>query len=584
MARKVTEFVSSRGALPDIPDDITLPQFILDSWHPTRPVSTKGNPMFIDDVTGRAVHLPEVHARTFGLANEMKSRWNVGNDQVVCIFASNHVDYPIAVWAVHRLGGIVTTANPNYTAEELVYQLQLTGACAVISHSGSIEVAEQACRNSGIPPDRLSVLDCPQGYAGTFPTIEDLVQAGISKHPQFVECRLAKGEGKAKIALLSFSSGTTGRPKAVAVPHYAVLANVVQMALHGRANAMDGASDQYQPGQVVLAVVPFYHIYGIIVLMHFYTFLGFTLVVMPRFTLEGMLASIQRHKINHIMVAPPMVVLLAKNPLVRAYDLTSVTLCMSGGAPLSAELTRQYCARLPHSAIGQAYGMTETATALTFPRIDMHVSTPGSGGQLLPGNRCRIVKADGTLATYNEPGELYVTGPTVTLGYYKNEEATRETFVHLDGTSARWVRTGDEVMFNERCEIFVTDRIKEIMKVRGFQVAPAELEGHLLKHPDVDDACVVGVPDEYSGELPLAFIVPSHDANERMKESSSEAEKVKRAIMKHVEDHKVYYKRLAGGVYFVDSIPKNPSGKLLRRFLRDTAKEIKTQESTKARL
>lgn len=159
---------------------------------------------------------------------------------------------------------------------------------------------------------------------------------------------------------------------------------------------------------------------------------------------------------------------------------------MSGAAPLSAELTRQYCERLPNSAIGQGYGMTELATTITFPRIDMHIGTLGSGGQLFQGNTCRVLKADGTYATYNEPGELFVKGPTVALCYLNNEEAyvlavridslsltdclrTKETFLYFDGKPDRWVRTGDEVMFNENSEIFVLDRLKELIKVRGFQ-------------------------------------------------------------------------------------------------------------------
>lgn len=583
MGSKVTEFVAPFGTLPHVPDDVTLPQFILDSWHPTRPVNKNANPVLIEEATGRGVHFSEVRARTFGLANEMKARWNISEGQVVCIFSSNHVDYPIALWAVHRLGGVVTTANPNYTADELLYQLQLTSACAILSHSGSIATAEEACRLAGIPSDRIALLDSPEGYSGPYPTLERLVQDGLSKHPQFVERRLAPGEGKTKLALLNFSSGTTGRPKAVAIPHYAVLANVVQMAYYGQANENFGPATRYRPGQVVLAVLPFYHIYGLIVVMHFYIFAGFSLVVMPRFTLEGMLNNIQRYRINHLLLVPPMIVLLAKNPIVKKYDLTSVTMCMSGAAPLSAELTRQYCERLPNSAIGQGYGMTELATTITFPRIDMHVGTLGSGGQLLQGNTCRVLKPDGTYATYNEPGELLIKGPTVALCYLNNEEATKETFLYLDGQPDRWVRTGDEVMFNENAEIFVLDRLKEIMKVRGFQVAPAELEGHLLEHPDVGDACVVGVPDEYSGEVPLAFIVPSHDAQERIKKDPEEGEKIKLALMKHVADHKVHYKKLAGGVYFVDSIPKNPSGKLLRRFLRDKAKELKAQQTTTER-
>ncbi|KAI0706143.1 phenylacetyl-CoA ligase [Cytidiella melzeri] len=569
----VPEFTTapSVGPLPHIPDDVTLPQFILDSWHPHRPVNKHLNPVLVEDSTGKQVGFAELRARTFGLANEMKAQWGIESD-VVCIFSPNHVDYPVAVWAAHRLGAIVTTANPAYTADELLYQLDLTKASVIFSHSASLKTAEQAARDAGIPPSRIVILDSPEVNSGQYTTLERMISEGLLKLPTFEERRLKPGEAKTKIALLNFSSGTTGRPKAVAIPHYAVMANVIQMAHYGR--AADATTARYKPGQVVLAALPFYHIYGLIVVMHFYIFVGFSLVVMPKFTIEGLLHNIQHYRINHLLLVPPMIVSLAKNPIVPNYDLTSVTLCMCGAAPLSAELTRQYCERIPSSAIGQGYGMTETATTLTFPHIDMKVGTLGCGGQLLAGNVCRVLKADGSWAGYNEPGELIVRGPTAALCYYNNPKATEETFLYFDGKPDRWVRTGDEVYINEIGEVFVVDRMKEIMKVRGFQVAPAELEGHLLSHPDVADCCVVGIPDEYSGEVPLAFVVPSHDAQERIKRDSQEVTRIKDSIVKYVHDHKVNYKRLAGGVEFVETIPKNPSGKLLRRFLRDKAKEI----------
>jgi len=168
------------------------------------------------------------------------------------------------------------------------------------------------------------------------------------------------------------------------------------------------------------------------------------------------------------------------------------------------------------------------------------------------------------------------------LRYLNNEKATAETFV--DG----WVRTGDEVIIDKNNDLFIVDRLKEILKVRGFQVAPAELEGHLLSHPDVADTCVVGVPDDFSGEVPLAFVVLSADAAKRASASEAAAAKIKASISKHVADHKTAYKRLAGGVEFIDAIPKNPSGKLLRRVLRDKASSLKKAQAkggaSKARL
>ncbi|KAG5647554.1 hypothetical protein DXG03_008907 [Asterophora parasitica] len=215
------------------------------------------------------------------------------------------------------------------------------------------------------------------------------------------------------------------------------------------------------------------------------------------------------------------------------------------------------------------------------------IATIGSAGQLIPGIVARVVKEDGSLAQEGEQGELVVTGPSMALRYMNNEAAyvkplqlrvtfltsisTKETFV--DG----WVHTGDEVIIKNN-EIYVVDRLKEIMKVRGFQVAPAELEGHLLLHPDVADACVVSIPDDYSGELPLAYIVLSEQAVRRVGGNAQAATHLKGVLAKHVADAKVAYKQLAGGVEFIDAIPKNPSGKMLRRVLREQARKLKADK------
>jgi len=251
---------------------------------------------------------------------------------------------------------------------------------------------------------------------------------------------------------------------------------------------------------------------------------------------------------------------------------------ISGAAPLSAELVNQLVKVLPNAQIGQGYGMTESCTSISMFSTETRIGVPGSGGRLLPGVTARVVKLDGTPAGLNEPGELYVKMPSLALGYWNNEEATKETFV--DG----WLRTGDEVIIDKDKEVFVVDRLKEMIKVKGFQVAPAELEGCLLGIPEVADACVVPVPDDYSGEIPMAFVVLRAQVAERIAANPGEAEKVKAAIIKFVADNKVAYKWLAGGVELVDSIPKNPSGKLLRRVLRDRARGLKLKAKPRAKL
>jgi len=491
----------------------------------------------------------------------------VSEDEVVVVFSLNHVDYAPVIWAIHRLGAIVSTANPAYTAEELVYQIELTKATTIIAHSTSLEVAADAARQTGIPYERIVVIgDSPLRQ---FLNVDELVKEGLAARQHYVERKLRPGEGKTKLAFLNFSSGTTGRPKAVMISHYAPIANAIQLALHARVGDTDRPRDKqrFRPGDIVSACLPFYHIYGLVIIIHSMLYCGVTLVVVPKFSFVDFLESVSRHRVTHLMLVPPMAVLLCKQDIVTKYDLSHVHYIVSGAAPLSGELVAQLAARFPNAQIGQGYGLTETSTSVSMFSPDCKVGVVGSSGTLAPGIIARVVRPDGSLAGVNEPGELWLKSPALALGYYKNPEATRETFV--DG----WLRTGDEVRIDKDGEIFVLDRLKELIKVRGFQVAPAELEGTLLMHPDVVDACVIPLPDEYNGEVPMAYVVLRPEVDDRVRRDPAEATRVKVEIIKHTAENKVAYKRLAGGVEFTDAIPKNPSGKILRRVLRDRAKE-----------
>ncbi|KAF9806749.1 hypothetical protein IEO21_08558 [Rhodonia placenta] len=555
------------GTLPPIPDDLTIAQFILDAAHVSRPQVVTS--CLIDDSTGRKTKMDEVcvRIRTRALAQSLKTHWDIVNLLEILFLERCLADYPVAVWAVHLLGGIVTAANPAYTTGELEHQLVTTEAKLMIVHPASYAVALRAASTAGLPMERIILIDSLKD-ANSRPhhIVQELITEGYQHHSILVESRFRPGEGRTRLAFLSFSSGTTGKAKAVCIPHCATIAAVIQLA--HLVNSQPRSSDErkIRPGDVWLA-----HIYGLVVMMHFAFFYGGALIVVPRFNFVEMLKSIERYRVNVLPVVPPQVVLLCKHSDVKNYDLRSIRLLISGAAPLSAELITQLSQILPSASIGQGYGMTEVVGSIAFPQMEQKIGTPGSAGRLVPGMIARVVHPDGTIAKIGEPGHLLISGPATALGYLKNEEATKETFI--DG----WVHTGDEVIINEQSEIFILDRIKELLKVKGYQVAPAELEGHLLDHPDVADVCVVGLPDDYSGELPLAFVVPSTKATERIKRDPAEAERVRAVLMKHVADAKVHYKRLAGGVEFVESIPKNPSGKLLRRVLRERAREMQKQ-------
>jgi len=281
-----------------------------------------------------------------------------------------------------------------------------------------------------------------------------------------------------------------------------------------------------------------------------------------------------------IRVVPPIVVLICKHPATKDYkaELRNIRFCISGAAPLSSELANQLKNVLPNASLGQGYGMTETSTAVSMTPALEKVGKAGSAGVAVPGVRFKVVKEDGSLAKLGERGELVVKSPSNSFRYWENPKATAETFLK-DG----WIRTGDEVEFDAEGNIYIIDRLKELVKVRGFQVAPAELEGHLLSHPDVSDVCVVPIPDEFNGELPLAYVVLHPHAAVRAASSTAEAEAIKAEISKHVSDVKVQYKWLKGGVEFINAIPKNPTGKLLRRVLREKARVDRAATAEKAK-
>jgi acyl-CoA synthetase (AMP-forming)/AMP-acid ligase II len=362
------------------------------------------------------------------------------------------------------------------------------------------------------------------------------------------------------------------------ISHYNVIANTIQINTHEapdrKALCEKNKNEHYTENG--LGLLPLSHIYGLIVIAHSGPYRGDGVIVVPKYDFKLLLSSIQDYKINMLFLVPPMIIHLTKQKEeCKQYDLSSVRGCFTGAAPLGKETADDLGKQFPTWEIRQGYGLTETSTVVCMTMG--HDIWFGSSGSILPGITARIVTVEGNEITgYDQPGELWVKSPSVVLGYLNNDKATRETFV--DEVDGRYMRTGDEAVVAKSPQghehIFIVDRIKELIKVKGHQVAPAELEAHLLTHEAVNDCVVIGVPSDREGEVPKAFVV-------KQPGSKGDDASLMKAIAKHVEDHKTNYKWLRGGIEFIDVVPKSPSGKILRRLLRDQEKAKMKKQGAK---
>ncbi|GBE25617.1 long-chain-fatty-acid--CoA ligase [bacterium BMS3Bbin02] len=424
-------------------------------------------------------------------------------------------------------GGTVTTLNPTYTVDEISHQLTDSGASMVICDAMFAETSSAAAAASGI--ETIYTIGDVAGMT-SFEVLKasDPISAPVDVDPM------------THVAVLPYSSGTTGISKGVELTHRNLVSNLVQ------AQPVFGSVDD----AVAVAVLPFFHIYGMQVLMNGIAMGGSTAVTMPRFDLVHFLEILQNYKVTHAYLVPPIILALAKHPLVADYDLSALERVVSGAAPLGADLAEEASRRIDADVV-QGYGLTEVSPVShgTFPND----YRPGSIGVLVPSTEARIVDPEtGEDCGIDTDGELWLRGPQVMKGYLNNPQATADC-IDADG----WFRTGDIARVDEHDHFYIVDRLKELIKYKGFQVPPAELEALLISHPDIADVAVVPVPDVEAGELPKAFVVrvPGGDVTAQ-------------SVMDFVSEKVATYKQIRL-VEFIDEIPKSASGKILRRILRD---------------
>jgi 4-coumarate--CoA ligase len=484
----------------------------------------ESEPALIDGPTGRAMTGAALIEASRRLAGGLAAR-GIGPGKVVALMAPNCPEFAVVFFGTALAGATITTVNPTYTAPELRHQLNDSGAVLLVVPPALLPLAAEAAAGTAV----TETVALAGAGAGATAWESFLAASPIDQVPL---------DPATAIVALPYSSGTTGLPKGVKLTHRNLVANAEQIA---------GALD-IRPGDRTVAVLPYFHIYGMEVLMILYLARGAVPVTLPRFDLPAVLTLIAAHRMRHLFVVPPVVLALAKHPLVDQHDLSSLELVISGAAPLGPDLTRACAARLG-CEVAQGYGMTEASPVTHFSRAQG--TPPGASGELLASTEARIVDPEtGRDAAPGAEGELWVRGPQVMAGYLNNPEATART-VTPDG----WLRTGDLGRVDAAGNLWLVDRVKELIKVKGFQVAPAELEGLLLGHPGIADAAVVGRPDTEAGEVPVAFVV-------RRGDTLTETE-----VQAHVAAHVASYKALRA-VHFIGAVPKSPSGKILRRLLR----------------
>jgi acyl-CoA synthetase (AMP-forming)/AMP-acid ligase II len=504
--------------------DVTVPDVPVHEFVLADAMQRASQAALIDGPSGRTLTYGQLAGGVRRVAAGLGAR-GFGKGDVFAIYSPNVPEYALAFYGVSAAGGINTTISPLYTVDELVRQLTDARARFLLTVPPFLPNALEAASRSGV--EEVFVLGEAEGAT----PFADLLTAGDI--PPAVEIDPASD-----LVVLPYSSGTTGVNKGVMLTHRNLVANLCQ----GAPALLAGE------GERLIAVLPFFHIYGLVVLMAAAISRGSTLVTMPRFDLEEFLRLLQEHRITRAYVAPPIVVALAKHPLVDKYDLSELKSVFSGAAPLDASMEEACTERLGCEVI-QGWGLTETSPVVTTNYNTPRGPRPGSVGVPLPNTELRVVDpATGADVSRGETGELLVRGPQVMKGYLNAPDATA-AMLDPDG----WLHTGDLGAVDEQGYVFIVDRVKELIKYKGLQVAPAELEAVLLSHPAVADAAVVRYPDEDAGEVPKAFVVARNPVDPG-------------ELMAYVAERVAPHKKVRL-VEFVDEIPKAASGKILRRLL-----------------
>ncbi|CAN6450175.1 unnamed protein product [Victoria cruziana] len=514
----------------DIPNHLPLHAYCFQNL-----AAVRDRACIIDGITGDVYTYGDVELKARRVAAGL-AKLGVRQRDVIMILLPNSPEFAFVFLGASYRGATTTTANPFYTGEEIARQARASGARLVVTQSVHAEKLRELQEKDGVT---VVCVDegCPEGCLH----VSCLTEADEREMPE-VEVL------PEDVVALPYSSGTMGLPKGVMLTHRGLVTSVAQH--------VDGENPNMhlREEDVVLCVLPMFHIYALTSVLLGGIRSGAAVLVMKKFEVGKLMELVQRHRVTVAPIVPPIVLALVRNPDVDRYDLSSIRRVCSGAAPMGKKLEDALRARIPNAALGQGYGMTEAGAlsmCLAFAKEPSKVKS-GSCGTVIRNAEMKIVDPEtGASLPHNQPGEICIRGAQIMKGYLNDPEATART-IDKDG----WLHTGDIGYVDDDEELFIVDRLKELIKYKGFQVAPAELEALLLTHPAVADAAVVPMVDELAGEVPVAFVVKTNG-------SDVAEDDIKAFVAKQV----VFYKKIHK-VFFLQTIPKAPSGKILRKDLK----------------